>query len=92
MDEPRTDPRANDPVPAYVLGLELWHLRECLLEAGAIWHDLGQRHRDPEIRRAAAATARVFYRAVNGSIATTIPRAPKQLPRWRRLLILWLGG
>ena len=88
MDEPRTDPRANDEIPTYVLGMELWRIRSAALEAAAIWYDLGQRHHDAEVRRAAAATSRLLYRAVNGANAST----GRVLPRWRRWLIVMLGG
>ena len=83
MAEPRTDPRARDDVPAYVVGGEAWRLRRDLQAAADILEPMARTHTDPEMRRALDVLARLCRRAVNLGNAAGPRRVP--VPWWRRL-------
>ena len=87
MDEPRTDPRANDPVPAYVLGMELHQLRAELLAAALAWEAVARVETHPQRKAAAVAMQRVCYRAVNAANVSSTPT----LSRWRRVWLALVG-
>ena len=86
MSEPITDPRANDPVPAYVVSRELWLLRADMHRAADAC-DKAARSRDPEVRALATAVGHVLRRAVNLANVTGPPELTPRLSWWRRVLL-----
>ena len=86
--DPITDPRASDPIPAWVAATELHRLRAELLSAARAWEGAAQRAEDPAVRSAAAVTARAFYRALNlANAGGPVAREPA----WRRVLRAIVG-
>lgn len=86
MDEPITDPRARDLIPAYVAGRELWLLRADMHRAADAC-DRASRSKDPEVRQMATAMGHVLRRAVNLANVAGLPEPTPRLSWWRRVLL-----
>lgn len=89
MDEPITDPRARDEIPAYVVGGEAWRLRREMQSAADVLEPMARTHPDAELRRALDVLARLCRRGVNLGNAAGPHRGAA--PWWRRLA-RWIVG
>ena len=83
--EPRTDPRANDPIPLSVLAAAAHELRGEAHRAAAVCERLAREGRDPEVRELARAMQGVCFRAANLGTASRGPLQPAG-SWWRRML------
>ena len=86
MDEPRTDPRANDPIPVAVLSAAARELRGEAHRAAAVCERLAREGRDPEVRELARAMQGVCYRAANLGAAARRATPDRPAAWWRRIL------
>lgn len=87
MSEPITDPRANELIPAYVVGTQAWRIRKQIHHAAVIWEGISKSHRDPDIRQAATETSALLYLIVGLSNAAGPPELTPRLSWWRRVLL-----
>lgn len=85
MDDSRTDPRANDPIPLSVLAAAAHELRGEAHRAAAVCERLAREGRDPEVRELARAMQGVCFRAANLGAAARGPLQPT-VSWWRRVL------
>lgn len=86
MDEPRTDPRANDPIPLSVLAAAARELRGEAHRAAAVCERLAREGRDPQVRELAAALQGLCYRAANLGMASPAATPDRPATWWRRIL------
>ena len=93
--DPITDPRASDPIPAYLLAEELHRLRAEIHAARVALEVAAAQEPRPANRAALEALVRVFYRLLNASSMNNRRLEPAPTPApvgWLRRVLRAIVG